>query len=346
MMGVEIAPLYLAEASDDELTQCHQVVQATFAVDYSEWRCPPYAWFVQQLRVPPSWLGPHQVWAARIDGRIVATATAAFPELENRHLVITTVQVPPQLRGQGIGTALLRATLPDTRAQGRRMVVGQAVRVGGDGEKWALGLGFSRVQEFALQVLVVADVDPGLWEMSVPPGFRVEQWIGAAPQSLVAGYAVARTAISDAPRGDSSRKFPDWTVQRVRDHETEARDRGAELRTVVAVHEASGTVAGLTEMEVRPSRPHLGCQLETAVLPQFRGRGLGRFIKAIMMGWLVAERPEIERVVTSTNAGNVHMIRVNHQIGYITDYVVSSVEADLETLDTTLMRPSEETTSQ
>jgi len=338
MNGVEITPLGLAGASESELGECYQVLKATFATEYSEWRCPPYAWFAEQLRRPPLWLGPHQVWAARLDGRIVATATASFPERENRHLVITNVRVLSQLRRQGIGTALLRATLPETRARGRGTVTCQGMRAGGDGEKWAARLGFSTVEEHALQVLVVADVDPGRWEVPAPPGFRAEQWIGAAPQPLVAGYAQARTAINDAPAGESSRAFPDWTVQRIRDHEAKARDRGAELRTVVAVHEASGMVAGMTEMEVRPTRPHLGSQLDTAVLPQFRGHGLGQFIKAAMMRSLLADRPQIERVATNTDAGNAHMIRINHQMGYVTDYLASSVEADLETLDTMLMR--------
>jgi hypothetical protein len=53
-------------------------------------------------------------------------------------------------------------------AQGRGTVTCQAVRAGGDGEKWAVGLGFSKVEELALPVLVVADVDPGRWEAMSP----------------------------------------------------------------------------------------------------------------------------------------------------------------------------------
>jgi len=221
------------------------------------------------------------------------------------------VRVQPELRRQGIGTTLLRAVLPEARVHGRDTMTGQ-MRADGDGERWALSLGFRRVQQFALQSLTVADVDPGLWETPAPPGFRAEGWIGAAPQSLVDGFARARTAITDAPTGESSRKFPDWTVQRVRDREAEVRGRGCELRTVVAVDEASGAVAGLTEMEVQPSRPEHAFQLDTAVVAQFRGHGLGRFVKATMMRGLLTDRPRIERVSTQTDASNVHMIRVNH----------------------------------
>ncbi len=124
-------------------------------------------------------------------------------------------------------------------------------------------------------------------------------------------------------------------MQRVRAYEAASRDRGCELRTVVAVHEASGTVAGLTEIEVRPGRNDFALQLDTAVLPEYRGHGLGRFIKAQMMRWLLADRPQMEMVGTTTDAANIHMIRVNHQLGYITADTICNVEAGIETLDRT-----------
>jgi GNAT superfamily N-acetyltransferase len=122
-------------------------------------------------------------------------------------------------------------------------------------------------------------------------------------------------------------------VRRVRNYEAKIRDRGCELRTVVAVHESSGAIAGLTEMQFVPGRGELGIQLDTAVLPEYRGRGLGLFVKADMKRWLLADRPEVQTVATQTDAGNIHMIRVNHQLGYVTDAVISKVEAGIETLD-------------
>lgn len=331
MQDVDIASFCPSDASDDDLSDFHRVLMATYAADLPRLRCPPYASFAEQLRMPTAPAGPRRFWVARVRGRIIATATAYFPERENRNLAIATVRVPPERRRQGVGTALLRAVLAEVRAQGRDTMTGQ-MRADGDGERWALSLGFRRVQQFVLQSLAVTDVDPGRWETPAPPGFRAEAWIAAAPQSLVDGFARARTAISDAPTGESTRKVPDWTVQRVRDREDEVRGRGCELRTVVAVHEASGAVAGLTELEVQPSRPDHAFQLDTAVLAQFRGHGLGRFVKATMMRGLLADRPHIERVSTQTDASNTYMIRVNHQLGYITDHLMTIAEGSIEKL--------------
>jgi RimJ/RimL family protein N-acetyltransferase len=127
-------------------------------------------------------------------------------------------------------------------------------------------------------------------------------------------------------------------VDRVRAHEQDLRERGVEQRVVVAVHEATGTVVGLTELELHPNPPDLGFQNDTAVSAAHRGHGLGRFIKAAMVRWLVEERPTIRRIGTSTAADNTFMISVNHQIGFRTVRSMIDVEADLDGLAAYLLR--------
>ncbi|MFB7668597.1 GNAT family N-acetyltransferase [Kitasatospora sp. NPDC056138] len=331
-MQMDITSFAPALATEREIAESYEVSTAAFSADFPGRPVPSRAAFTEQLRMSASLLGSQRFWVARVRGRIVGMATLTLPDHENLQLTITDVRVAPENRRQGIGTALLRATLPDSRAAGRPVVTGQGLKVGGDGEKWASALGFAKVQEFVLQDLTVPDVDPELWRVSAPDGFRAEKWTGAAPDALVAGYARARTAIMDAPTGESSLQFPDWTVERVRQHEADLRERGEEQRIVVAVHESTSTVVGLTEMVISPERPTVGYQQETAVLPAFRGHGLGRFVKARQMQWLTAERPEIDWVATNTAADNSHMIRVNHQVGYRTNATVADVEAHVDAL--------------
>lgn len=318
-------------ASDSEIAECHAVSSTAFTSDFPTRPFPAVDVFAKQLRAP-SPAGPRRFWVARSAGRIVGTAIVVYPEQENLRLAITTVRVLPAARRQGVGTALLDATFAAARDEGRDIIAGQGLKVGGDGEKWATGLGFTLVQEFVGQTLVVTEEVAGLWEVEAPRGFRAVRWIGSAPESLVDTYARARTAIADAPVADSCLEFPNWTPERVRAYETDFRASGSELRTVVAVHEASGRAAGLTELEIRLSRPTIGYQQDTAVLGEFRGSGLGRFLKAEMMRWLAQDRPELGQVVTNTASDNVHMIRVNHQLGYVTDYAVTDAEADIDLL--------------
>jgi mycothiol synthase len=211
------------------------------------------------------------------------------------------------------------------------------VTAGGAGAKWADALGFRVVHHDVLQMLSIPDTDVSRWQIPAPDGYRLTKWIGTAPDDLLDSYATARSAIHDAPSEDSSHRQPEWTSERVRTAEDDLRRRGIEQRVVVAVHEATGAVAGLTELELHPIRQDLGYQQYTTVLAEHRGRGLGRFVKSAMVRWIIDERPQITRIGTSTAAGNVHMIRVNHQIGFKTMRSMIDVEAEIDTLATALM---------
>jgi RimJ/RimL family protein N-acetyltransferase len=164
-------------------------------------------------------------------------------------------------------------------------------------------------------------------------GYLLREWTGPAPEEILASFATARQAISDAPAGEMTWGDPAWTPERVRLDEATRAASNAEQRVVVAVHEASGAVVGVTELFVLAREPEHGRQQDTAVLGEHRGHGLGRAMKSAMLRRLVVEHPETVRVSTQTAADNVYMAAVNHQIGYRTLWTHSYVEADVEDLE-------------
>jgi RimJ/RimL family protein N-acetyltransferase len=238
-----------------------------------------------------------------------------------------------------VGTGLLAAVLPTVREQDRRVVAGGGIKDDSTGASWAQRLGFATRQRICMQQVVIAEVDSARWRVEPPAGYRLERWVGAAPAELVGSYTRARQAIHDAPQGEMSFDAPQWTVERVREAERELLARNTEQRVAVAVDESTGEVAGLTIVRFYPQRGQRAHQQETAVLKEHRGRGLGRFLKAAMTRWLVAEKPELEAIYTTTAAENAHMIRVNHEVGYTTVRTMRWVEVDTAELTATLAMP-------
>jgi RimJ/RimL family protein N-acetyltransferase len=330
-MRLEIEEFDPNTAPESDLRGYYEVTKAIYTHDGSVLAIPSFESIVAQMRLRTWFLGRRRFWLARRNGRVVGLTLVNLPEAENTGQAEVEIRVLPDERRQGVGTALLRAFLPAAADEGRHFVSGH-VRAGGDGEKWAAALGFAKVSQVIDQELVIAEVDARRWHVPTPAGYAARRWIGAAPQELVASFARARGAISDAPKGDSSYQDPDWTVERVRNAETEAAERGSEVRVVVAVARAHGEVVALTELELPRIRPNAGFQLDTAVVPAHRGHGLGRFIKAEMLRWLTVERPAIERIVTSNAADNAHMIRINDEIGFTTAMVLADVEAGVPAL--------------
>ncbi|CCH33426.1 hypothetical protein BN6_61750 [Saccharothrix espanaensis DSM 44229] len=327
-MGVELFDI--GATTEEELRSVHRVVLAAQAVDRPDEVPVTFEALVGGLRSPPAGFGPRRYWVARRDSEIVAVAFVNLPDAENSHLALVTITVHPRLRRMGIGTAFLRDLLP--RLEGRTVVEGWEITSGGAGEHWATSVGFRVVNTMVLQLLPVADVDRSTWDVPVPAGYRVQDWVGAAPGALLESFAHARNTLRDAPFGDIDFQAPLWNRDRVREAEADLRARGVEQRMVVAVHEESGDVVGVTEVEVRPHRPFWASQRETSVLGAHRGHGLGRCIKAHMARRLLADRPDIERFYTTTSADNAHMIRVNEAIGYRTVRTQVSVKQDVTVL--------------
>ncbi|OLZ50554.1 hypothetical protein BS329_19205 [Amycolatopsis coloradensis] len=290
---------------------------------------------------PQSGMGATAYWVSRRDGEVVGFAEVYFLEAENSDIGQTDVRVHPAHRRQGIGVALLRALVPEFKLQGRRLVESWEVAEGTTGQGWAEALGFRPVWTIARQVLVIAEADKELWDVAVPAGYRLSQWVGSVPEDLADSYAVARGAMQDAPLGKSEYRLSEWSVSRVRAYEAELRSHGLVQRVVAAVHETSGAIAGFTELCVNSRRPGWGYQRDTAVLASHRGNGLGRCIKARMARWVSADHPEVDRISTTTGAENVHMIRVNQAIGYTTLRYLIAVQQELSSVETALANRAE-----
>lgn len=252
------------------------------------------------------------------DGEVVGMATVGLLDGANSRLAIGPITVHPRHRRQGIGTDVLEGLMAELRARGRDTIESWGVTKGSAGEHWALARGFRVAASRVLQLLTVADVDPDRWQTAPPPGYRAEQWIGATPEDLLVSVASTRQAIHDAPETDSTVSGPEWTPERVRADEAEAREAGVEQRVVVAVEEATGLVVAVTVVPLHPNDSTYTRWQDTVVTPAHRGRGLARFVKAHLLRWLRADRPELERVETGTASANLPMIRVNEALGFVT----------------------------
>ncbi|MBR7839640.1 GNAT family N-acetyltransferase [Actinospica durhamensis] len=327
-MHFSIEPFVPARAGERDLRGYYNVTNAIFKEADPHAPQNTFETVVEVLRAtdPPS--VRRRFWIARGDGGdVIGLIIAQLPSEENAQAVVASVRVLPAVRGRGVGSGLLRAMVDDTALiAGRSRLVGFDVVGGSAGDRWAAGLGFERTQERVLQVLHVAELDSARWNIPVSAGFFLEAWSGAAPERLVAQYALARSAIADAPTGDSSLREPQWTAQRVREHEAFEREAGRDLWVVAAVEDASSRIVGMTEMSGYPEQATVTSQRDTAVLAEFRGNGLGRAIKAAMMRTLSTARPHLERVLTTTASDNKYMIAVNHDLGYVTARRMVTIE--------------------
>ncbi|MFG1706503.1 GNAT family N-acetyltransferase [Nonomuraea sp. M3C6] len=94
----------------------------------------------------------------------------------------------------------------------------------------------------------------------------------------------------------------------------ELADRGDLLLTVAALH--GNVMAGFTEILIRAGEQRRALQYDTAVVPKHRGHGLGRWLKAAMVGRLRAEQPGHHRDRDGQRPGQRPHAPVNQHLGF------------------------------
>jgi GNAT superfamily N-acetyltransferase len=283
----------------------------------------------ESLPVVRGWLAdgwgenPGEAWTAtgESDGRVLGWCRIDLPDLENRDRASLMLVVHPAFRRRGIGRELLRHAARRAAASGRSILSAPALQ-GTAGDAFASRAGAKaglvearRLQDLtSLTAETVARLRATAAEKAA--GYTVVSWPGPTPDEYIAKIAGALNAMNDAP-SDEGWEDDLWDADRVRErHDAVLRVSPMRRYSVAAVHDASGEVAGLTQVYIDPGVPSFGFQGLTAVTRPHRGHRLGLLIKAAMLEWLAEAEPGLDRILTGNATSNAHMIGVNETLGY------------------------------
>ncbi|MFC1409585.1 GNAT family N-acetyltransferase [Streptacidiphilus sp. N1-12] len=257
------------------------------------------------------------------DGPVGTAWLRLYRDEGRRHLARYQAAVRPDAVGRGIGTALLDQVRAAALAEGRGILLTRA-GLGSEADGFLAGAGFTVGAETQRLLLRVADCDQDALRATVrsgSEGYHLVRWQGVAPADLIGSYAAARGTLNDTPTEGTDSGGAHWDEDRVRAVASEAEQRGDALLTVAALGlDGLGeeVVAGFSEVAV-PRDTTRARQSDTAVLKEHRGRGLGLWVKAAMLQWLLGAHPEVEGVGTVCLAGNQHMIEINQALGFRPD---------------------------
>jgi GNAT superfamily N-acetyltransferase len=147
---------------------------------------------------------------------------------------------------------------------------------------------------------------------TVPPGYGVLAWRGAAPDELAASLGRVLGHVLDAPGADLQLAPRAWDTAAVRRWEQAMTAGGDDL--LVCVAEQDGTVVAATALATGGGA--VAEQHDTAVLPGRRRLGLGRLVKAANTLALHRLHPATRAVAVTVNEANLPMLAVNRAVGY------------------------------
>ncbi|MEU7756155.1 GNAT family N-acetyltransferase [Micromonospora sp. NPDC049171] len=232
---------------------------------------------------------------------------------------VLEVLVHPSVRRGGLGRDLVLRAARRVYQEGFQSIGVEVV-----GDTPAVGffesLGFTREYVETRSVLDLTAVDwAELAEMAtgVAAGYHLEFFPGGPPDDLIEAYARAKAEVRDVDDGEL--RPSSYDPERLRDSIDTLHRRGMKPYIVLARHEQSGEVAGLTEVVVPAQHPTRADQYDTIVAQDHRGYGIDRAIKARMLLELRSAEPELIEVQTWNAQANEAMLKVNAELGYRPD---------------------------
>lgn len=278
-------------------------------------------------------------WVAELDGVVAGVAIQWLPLLDNTSMSWFDLDVHPDHRGRGAGSALLDQVVLATREAGRTTLLVEPNVPDADREQhpyrtFLEGRGFTYANTEIRRVLDLP-VDPAVLEAFVAEaaarhqGYRIETYVDGLPEHLRASYCEASNQLGvDAPTGEIDFEEEAMTPEIYQEHLDCLAEQGRTFLSTVALS-PEGDVVGYNDLVVPVDSPEDVMQWGTLVVSAHRGRRLGLAVKARGLQELVARYPERRRVQTCNAEQNGHMVGINERLGFRRVEAVLSMQRDL-----------------
>jgi GNAT superfamily N-acetyltransferase len=289
------------------------------------------------------WRDPHTpftMFVARVDGEIVARATIETNagETDTSWLM---VQVLPEFRGRGIGTALAERVEQKMRDEGKKKAISYVggTDLSGDRLTSPTGFGsiatesretrfmqsrgyrFEQVERLSRLPLPMTGLDEKLRDAVAASGpeYVVHTWERRIPERWIADMALLITRMStDAPSAGLEEPEDVWTPERLAEHDERiAREQPRTRLTAAAEHVPSGELVAFTDLSVPPQSHRAAMQYATLVRREHRGHKLGMLVKVANLVQFATNYPGYPSILTFNAEENRHMLDVNEELGFV-----------------------------
>ena len=264
---------------------------------------------------------PWVVWQTDLK-EIVGYGFAQYSKEDNLHLVQFVISVLPAFRRQGLGRALLSKIVHIAQQENRRLLLTNTNSRVPAGEAFMQRIGAQKGIEGHTNQLRLSELDLNLvhhWiEKAQERGreFEIGFWEGKYPEEDINAIVNLHDLLNQQPFGDLDIEDFTFSADHLRQTETSLFARGFERWTLFVREKETGKFSGYTEVLWNPNRPDMISQGITGVFPEFRNKGLGRWLKAEMLNRILNNRPQAKFVRTDNADINAPMMKINDELGF------------------------------
>jgi len=257
---------------------------------------------------------------------------------DNKHNSFFYILVDSRFRRQGLGSRLFKSIVEKAKESGCKFT--ETDTYYDSGRKFCKKLGGKSINEQTENRLHLEEID---WELvnewrnegkKKAPMVVLENYFIVHERDIVEICELETTLESQMPTLDSEdKKWTDiYTPERKRERERLRKEQGYINYTIIS-REYNGTISGMTEIRYsRTDRPERINQGLTGVLEDYRGRGLGKWLKAEMLIYIENHIPDARFIVTGNADHNAPMVSINERLGFKPYYNESSFKFRLTTV--------------
>lgn len=162
------------------------------------------------------------------------------------------------------------------------------------------------------------------------------------PEEYVNEFSIAYTdAGNDQPRGETELGDEVINVNAIREQEIIAKKIGAKIITCCTI-ETDGQISSITQIKIIPGQEKEIKQKFTGVPQRYRGRKLGKLVKATMILYLKEHYPEAKEILTGNADSNESMLYINKNLGFNKYKEITVFQITLSEINKILFIPSKD----
>ncbi|MHA1739713.1 MAG: GNAT family N-acetyltransferase [Candidatus Heimdallarchaeota archaeon] len=241
---------------------------------------------------------------------------------ENKEIGLVHIMIAYKYQRQGLGTKLLKMIIPNLEKVGCKYLSAAT--------KYPSGWNFCEKQGAKLANIMkesrldLQDVDWPLVETWIKegesrnPNVKLESFYGVSEVNIEKYTELITELISEAPtlEEDTERAIEIINPERFRAYVQFLSEKTEKLFTIRSV-EPDGQISGLTEIHFSDvNTPGLLDQGLTGVKTDFRGIGLGKWLKATLLLYIKENLPNARFLITGNAEHNAPMLSINIRLGF------------------------------